>query len=121
MIPRAPLVESPDRSRGGGRLCRIRVTLDRAARGALFPRGERSGFGSCSVPCFRPAKLQAILDPLERKDRPDGKINAAGDDHQAHADAEYAVHPDQARHVREIGGAKEARVHGRHDDAELDE
>jgi hypothetical protein len=30
---------------GGGRLCRIRVTLDRAARRGLFPRGRASGFG----------------------------------------------------------------------------
>jgi len=26
---------------GGGRLCRLRVTLDRAVRRGLFPRGER--------------------------------------------------------------------------------
>jgi hypothetical protein len=28
----------------GGRLCRLRVTLERAARRGLFPRGERAGF-----------------------------------------------------------------------------
>ena len=31
---------------GGGRLCRIRVTLDRAARRGLFPRGERPALGT---------------------------------------------------------------------------
>src|ERR1700722_14349374 len=30
---------------GGGRLCRICVTLDRAARRGLFPRGERPALG----------------------------------------------------------------------------
>src|SRR6202030_3132925 len=31
---------------GGGRLCRIRVTLDRAARRGLFPRRERPALGT---------------------------------------------------------------------------
>ena len=31
---------------GGGRLCRIRVTLERAARRGLFPRGERPALGT---------------------------------------------------------------------------
>src|SRR5580693_4375277 len=31
---------------GGGRLCRLRVTLDRTARRGLFPRGERPAFGT---------------------------------------------------------------------------
>jgi hypothetical protein len=31
---------------GGGRLCRLRVTLDRAARRGLFPRGERPALGT---------------------------------------------------------------------------
>jgi hypothetical protein len=31
---------------GGGRLCRIRVTLDRVARRGLFPRGERLALGT---------------------------------------------------------------------------
>ena len=31
---------------GGGRLCRIRVTLDRAARRGLFPRGESPALGT---------------------------------------------------------------------------
>jgi hypothetical protein len=30
---------------GVGRLCRLRVTLDRAARRGFFPRGRASGFG----------------------------------------------------------------------------
>jgi Tn3 transposase DDE domain len=36
--------------RGGGRLCRIRVTLDRAARRGLFPRGERPALGTVDSP-----------------------------------------------------------------------
>jgi hypothetical protein len=35
---------------GGGRLCRLRVTLDRTARRGLFPRGERSGFADAETP-----------------------------------------------------------------------
>ena len=31
---------------GGGRLCRLRVTLERAARRGLFPRGERPALGT---------------------------------------------------------------------------
>jgi hypothetical protein len=31
---------------GGGRLCRLRVTLDRAARRGLPPRGERPALGT---------------------------------------------------------------------------
>jgi hypothetical protein len=31
---------------GGGRLCRIRVTLDRSARRGLFPRGECPALGT---------------------------------------------------------------------------
>jgi hypothetical protein len=35
---------------GGGRLCRLRVTLDRAARRGLFPRGERPALGTRQTP-----------------------------------------------------------------------
>jgi hypothetical protein len=35
---------------GGGRLCRLRVTLDRAARRGLFPRGERPALGTRRLP-----------------------------------------------------------------------
>ena len=35
---------------GGGRLCRLRVTLDRAARRGLFPRGERPALGTRRFP-----------------------------------------------------------------------
>jgi hypothetical protein len=38
------------RSGEEARLCRIRVTLDRAARRGLFPRGERSGFADAETP-----------------------------------------------------------------------
>ena len=35
---------------GGGRLCRLRVTLDRPARRGLFPRGERPALGTRRLP-----------------------------------------------------------------------
>src|SRR6516225_4563457 len=38
------------RRRGVDRLCRLRVTLDRAARRGLFPRGERPALGTRRLP-----------------------------------------------------------------------
>src|ERR1700675_1926821 len=35
---------------GGGRLCRLRVTLERAARRGLFPRGERPALRRVDTP-----------------------------------------------------------------------
>ena len=52
------------------------------------------------------------------------KVDAAGDDHHGCADAEDAVHPDQAREIGKVGAAQEEMIlipNGRAHDEKEDE
>jgi hypothetical protein len=51
---------------GGGRLCRLRVTLDRPARRGLFPRGERPALGTRRLPRQDRKALRKPGFPIER-------------------------------------------------------